>query len=43
MVYDGNPPRERDPDDDPEPAKGSPGAPTGSSDVKPEPAPKPAQ
>lgn len=44
MVYDGNPPRERDIDDEEmEPAKGSPGAPTPSPDVKPESAPKPAQ
>jgi phospholipid-binding lipoprotein MlaA len=43
LVFDGNPPRERDPDDDAEPVEGSPGAggkgagtPSGEPPVKPE-------
>lgn len=43
LVYDGNPPRERDPDDDAEPVEGSPGAvgkgagtPSGEPPVNPE-------
>ena len=46
MVFDGNPPRDRDADDEDEkPAvpKGSSSAPSDSSDVKPGSAPKPAQ
>jgi phospholipid-binding lipoprotein MlaA len=51
LVYDGNPPRQRDPDDEPEepvaPKAGAPegssGPPSGATDVKPSPAPKPAQ
>lgn len=51
LVYDGNPPRERDPDEEPEePAapkagatEGSSGPPPAAKDVKPLPAPKPAQ
>lgn len=48
LVFDGNPPREKDPDDEEEPApkagegKGSSGPPTSGSGVKPESAPKPA-
>jgi phospholipid-binding lipoprotein MlaA len=48
LVYDGNPPRVRDPDEgDEEPkagsSKGSPGPPPAGEDVKPPSAPKPAQ
>lgn len=46
MVYDGNPPRERDPDeedDKADAAEGAPGAPGAAPDVKPGSAPKPAQ
>ncbi len=47
QIFDGNPPRERDSDEnEPEPSgssKGSSGTPSGSSDVKPGSAPKPAQ
>lgn len=48
LVYDGNPPREKDPyDEEDEPTadegKGRPGPPAGGSDVKPSSAPKPAQ
>jgi phospholipid-binding lipoprotein MlaA len=49
LVYDGNPPREQEPDDDEEPApkagegKGSSGPPAAGPDVKPSSAPKPAQ
>ena len=44
LVYDGNPPRVRDEDEEPDPAnKGSSGPPAGASGVKSEPAPKPAQ
>jgi phospholipid-binding lipoprotein MlaA len=48
LVYDGNPPREKDPDDEAgEPkadeGKGRPGPPAAGSDVNPPSAPKPAQ
>lgn len=48
LVFDGNPPREKDPDDEEdEPAtdegKGRPGPPADGADVKPSSAPKPAQ
>jgi phospholipid-binding lipoprotein MlaA len=48
LVYDGNPPREKDPDDEEgEPkageGKGRPGAPAAGPDVNPPSAPKPAQ
>lgn len=48
LVFDGNPPREKDPyDEEDEPAmdegKGRPGPPAGGADVKPSSAPKPAQ
>jgi phospholipid-binding lipoprotein MlaA len=50
LVYDGNPPRLRDPDEDDDAeapkagaAKGDPGPPAGDRDVKPSSAPKPAQ
>lgn len=48
LVYDGNPPREKDPDDEEdEPkadeGKGRPGPPAAGSDVNPSSAPKPAQ
>jgi phospholipid-binding lipoprotein MlaA len=48
LVYDGNPPREKDPDDETDepkadPGKGSPGAPPAGSGVNPPIAPKPAQ
>jgi phospholipid-binding lipoprotein MlaA len=46
MVFDGNPPRERDVDDEDDkarPPKGSSGAPAADSDVKPGSAPQPAQ
>jgi phospholipid-binding lipoprotein MlaA len=50
QVYDGNPPREKEPEDDeqdvapkPGPAAGSSGPPPGGADVKPPSAPKPAQ
>ena len=49
LVYDGNPPRIKDPDDEEDEApkagqgKGSPGAPPPASDVKPSSAPQPAQ
>jgi len=48
LVYDGNPPRERDPEDEedapaPKGTKGSSGPPATGSDVKQEPAPRPAQ
>ena len=48
LVYDGNPPRERDPDDEQAEPKasetpGRPGAPPSGSDVNPSSAPKPAQ
>ena len=48
LVYDGNPPREKDPDDEEdEPTadegKGRPGPPAAGSDVNPSSAPKPAQ
>jgi phospholipid-binding lipoprotein MlaA len=48
LVYDGNPPREKDPDDEEDPPKadegtGRPGPPAAGSDVKPSSAPNPAQ
>lgn len=48
LVYDGNPPRQRDPDDEDNSGnagggKGSSGPPAGESDVKPSPPPKPAE
>ena len=48
LVYDGNPPREKDPydqEDEPEAdgGKGRPGPPAAGSDVRPSSAPKPAQ
>ena len=48
LVYDGNPPREKDPYDEEEEAtedaaKGRPGPPAAGSDVKPSSAPQPAQ
>ena len=48
LVYDGNPPREKDPyDEEDEPksdeGKGRPGPPAAGADVKPSSAPKPAQ
>jgi phospholipid-binding lipoprotein MlaA len=47
LVFDGNPPREKDPEDEQEPQPGAgtekPGPPPPASDVKPPSAPKPAQ